>query len=412
MATITPTTFDAILAQTRAMIKNASATSTKKASGTGADGGKITGMDPATMPGSENDSTPDASAGNSDPEVNDGSMVPGTGLSTDGAGDPAGELTHGHAVDVDTAVLTPTKKPLESADVNAKEASPLDLCHDILGMITTYNKQAEAPAAPVAKPVAKVATAAPAAPVAVEQKSGGLNMELTSDVMAKIAAVMLSTDEGVAAVEALLAKSAGAEAADSMMGFLANQNELAEKTAAYNEGAASADDLIMRQIYAAGQSDGFAKSASQNQFYKQGQDFADGAIDDVMTQGGGEQDVSPEELAALGGEGGEGEMGGEGDITEEDLADITEEDIIGGIQDMVAAGELQPEQAEEILTKIMESVGAEGGEGEMGGEGELPPEAMGGEEMAPEGLEGLDPTKTASALLASVQRFAQAKAAR
>ena len=92
---------------------------------------------------------------------------------------------------------------------------------------------------------AKCKAAAEAAKKAAETV-GGLNMELTSDVLAKIAAVMLATEEGTKLAETTLAKAAGAEAAEKTLAFLRAQNELAQKQAEYEAGQRDAAELIAK----------------------------------------------------------------------------------------------------------------------------------------------------------------------
>lgn len=92
---------------------------------------------------------------------------------------------------------------------------------------------------------AKCKAAATAAKKAAET-AGGLNMELTSDVLAKIAAVMLATEEGTKLAETTLAKAAGAEAAEKTLAFLRAQNELAQKQAEYEAGQRDAAEIIAK----------------------------------------------------------------------------------------------------------------------------------------------------------------------
>ena len=92
---------------------------------------------------------------------------------------------------------------------------------------------------------AKCKAAAEAAKKAAETV-GGLNMELTSDVLAKIAAVMLATEEGTKLAETTLAKAAGAEAAEKTLAFLRAQNELAQKKAEYEAGQRDAAALLAK----------------------------------------------------------------------------------------------------------------------------------------------------------------------
>ena len=78
------------------------------------------------------------------------------------------------------------------------------------------------------------------------KKAGALDMELTQDVLAKIAAVMLATEEGTQLAEATLAKAAGAEAAEKTLAFLRAQNDLATKQAEYEAGQRAALATIQK----------------------------------------------------------------------------------------------------------------------------------------------------------------------
>lgn len=412
-------TLEAILAQTQSLVKSA-AERTRKTASNDRPGGNITGTDPATLPGAEHDSTTPSEFKQPDKETKDETMVPNSGLSIEGAGDDS-PLTRGHALEVDEPVLTPDKKPLETADAEAKEASTGGLCNEILGMIHSYNKQASA------KPVAKKAgdsnvakkenVAGDKAPTVVAKEAGGLDMELTQEVMAKIAAVLLSTEEGANVVGDYLAKTAGAEAADDMLTFLAGQNELAEKAAAFEDGMKTADDLIVQHAYEAGRNDermikGATSSqtagervlaAYANRFHKQGQDAAEGAIEDLMAQGGGSQDVSPEELEALAG-GGMGDMGGMGDVNDEELQALIEESGLGDMseEELVEIAEaLEGMSPEEIQSLTEGDMGdASGGDAELealieeSGLGDMSEEEVveiisALEELGPEGIEEL-----------------------
>lgn len=114
----------------------------------------------------------------------------------------------------------------------------------ITARIAAMRKGASAPAAPVVKQAA-----APAA-------EKGIAPELGTDMMLKLAATMLETEEGRKVAEATLLKSAGAEAARNLLGAAADQydalvrNAIAwdeyEKSAAYQANAelAAAEELL------------------------------------------------------------------------------------------------------------------------------------------------------------------------
>ena len=214
-------TLSQILEETRRMV------ATKQA--------EISGTPPSSLPGAEHDSPVPASAKQPDSETRDGTMVPVSGLSASGAGDDS-PITRGHALESDEAALAPDKKPAITEDANAKTAA--DLANEILALVRSAQKQAAAPAEKKTVIENKSAPVAPVAPApdtvakqaAPEKTAGGLNMELTTDVMAKIAAIVLSTEEGAALTEAILTKQAGATMANETLDFLAEQSELQSST--------------------------------------------------------------------------------------------------------------------------------------------------------------------------------------
>ena len=302
---------------------------------------EITGTPPNSMPGSEHDKAAPAEALKPQPETRDGTMVPNSGLTTAGAGDDSA-ITHTGDLTADEAAKNPTKKPLVTADADAKQASAsADLANEILGLVRTHQKAAAAPAA-VAAPAAAVpekvaaapapAVAAPAA-VAVPAKTAAptLDMELTTDVMAKIASLVLATEDGATMVQGLLQKSAGAEAARETIAFLAEQADLAEKAAAWEQGRADAEAALSAQIFEAGVKQGQAQ-IQQHPLFKLGQAAADAS----MPAGGASE---PD--------------GDEGQGT------LTEEDILQALQMLVQDGTLDQETAEAVLQELL--VGDEGG---------------------------------------------------
>jgi len=220
--------------------------------------------------------------------------------------------------------------------------------------------------------------------------ASGLNMELTTDVMAKIAAVALSTEEGAAMVEGLLTKAANAEKAREILSYVAGQAELAEKTAAYNAGAADVDRLLkiaeaqytagngLAQVKQATYAHIMAKRASVKRasaqtgfsatrmlkLYKLGQAIAEAGGDptpeniEALAASGGTPDVPVDDMGA--GAGAEGE-------------EIAPEEVVQALQEMVQSGEIQPEEADAVMQEVEGGEGGEGGaEGGMGAEGEDP----------------------------------------
>jgi hypothetical protein len=137
-----------------------------------------------------------------------------------------------------------------------------------------------------------------------DKSASGLNMELTTDVLAKIAACILSTKEGEEYTEAVLNKAAGAEAAQEMFDFLRQQSGLADKQAeaAYSQGSADAEALV-----------------------KQAQAAMAGA-----------PAAMPVDPAAAGAPQGE----------------ATEEDIVAALQELVASGQMDEQTAAQIMEQL------------------------------------------------------------
>ncbi len=322
---------------------------------------------PSSIPGAEHDSRPPQSAKEPDKETKDETMVPNSGLTASGAGDDS-RIAHTNDLIAGESALTPTKKPMVTGDADAKTAE--QLAAEILsGVNAWYAKKAEndAPSAGegtaealitdngrtpdqirddgVKEPNKKDETSPDAmAPATGEgsvgetaehaKKAGALDMELTSDVLAKIAAVMLATEEGTKLAESTLAKAAGAEAAEKTLRFLAEQDGLAQKQAEYRAGRRDALELLR-------------KSAED-----------EGVVD-------------------------EGDGGGE------------VEEIASALDEMVDAGELTEDEADQVVVEIAQALADEAGEGE-GGEEAVAPEGCEGGEC--EGAEGGEIEEIANAL--------------
>jgi hypothetical protein len=297
----------------------------------------------------------------------------------------------------DAAPVNLTKKDLLSGDANAKKAddAAAKIANDILSSIHAYQKQAAMPpqlAAALGKKdekkvepkkettepkeedkdaAAKKQAAAPAAPAVKpaeakkdDKQASGPQLELTTDVLAKIAAVVLSSEEGAKFVEGELAKAAGAQAAQETLAFLAEQSELAEKQAAYAQGEADAEALIQQVLVESGRQEGLkqAAAAEKNAVYAQlGEKIAQAGIEELMAAGQGAAgpgaDVAPAEMgadpAAAAGAMGGGEAGGEQEITPEDLQ--------AALEALVNEGTIQPEEAQAVMEYITSAGGGEAG---------------------------------------------------
>lgn len=274
----------------------------------------------------------------------------------------------------DAAPVSKTEKDLLSGDANAKTAAA-QLCNEILQDIRNAqvsSKKAEAKAevakpAPVKVAAAKVDVKPTVAPVADKKASEGPMLELTTEVLAKIASMVLSTDEGAEFVEGFMAKQAGAEAATETLNFLAKQAELAEKQAAYEQGQADAEALINEAIYRAGMN-ATKSAAAQTPFAKLGQAVADSSMSDLMGQMGGAgagagapgaegAGAPPMDPAAMGGAPEAG--GAEGEINPDEIQSALEQ--------LVQEGTITPEEAQQVMQAI--SQGGDAGGAEAGAEG-------------------------------------------
>lgn len=406
-------TMGQILAETEAFIKNSSAQYKKTA---GYAPASTVGGDGSGMPGSECDKPINAGAKESNPEVADG--LPNT---TSGEGTNSEKLEGASALDVTQPVASPSKEPLISSDANAEPktgaAKTASIANDILASIRGYQtKTAAAPVASAVKP-ATPAASTPAAPKAPAKVAAAVApVELTSDVLAKIASVILATEDGVDFAEACLTKAAGAEAAKETLEFL-------QKQAAYAQGQQDAEAMVSEFI---AQEQGAEKQAGAE--FQQGQQDAHNliklAVHRIQTNRGTArlvklaQEVADESI----GDGSEGAVPAEGSGLPPEMAsapadeEISPEELQQALEELVQEGQITPEAAQSIVDAIQaaEQGGDVGSEG--GGEGSpIPPEAM-GEEAAPatEELPAEEEAKEAMAKKAAVlvQIIKNQKAAR
>lgn len=316
---------------------------------------EISGEDPDNMPGAENDK--DVTLPKEDPEVNDGSMGPASTRSTEGKGDDR-PITAGDLFESDESIVNPEEKPLETADANAKEASAKNnTANDILNLIHGAQTKKEEKKAEVKKEEKKDEKKAEAKKPAAEpakqpeQKkeaaTPGLNLELTTDVLAKLACAMLAEKEGADIAERVMAKQAGAEKAAEIMDYLAGQEKAAEE---YMAGQRAAVAYVMKQAQDLGSAD------------------ADAAIAAMAAEA---PEAAPEEVApaadAPAAEEDPAAAADEGMLPEDAVAevllsqlqsgDLTEDDLVEIVQELAAE---EPAAAEELGLDL----GVEGGEPE------------------------------------------------
>lgn len=346
------------------------------------------GDDIGSLPGSENDKKVPEEMKKKDEEVNDETV--GGAANYSGEGAEAGsddKIVEPQLMEADEKVLTPDEKPLESDDYKAKTAS---VGNNLVSMILANQKKeaeaakakAEAQKQAAAKPAEqKQAAAKPAeakkqaatAPVqkkvpAKEAASEDDTITLTNSILSKIAAVVLSCQEGREFVQMKLAEAAGddfAKEAMDQLGLVGRQAN--EKTAedayyeAFMKGAQDASDAI-----------------------EENQGYADAA--DLLGGGAGDGGLAPD-------------AGAEGEGGEETMSD---EELAAALDDLVERareGNVTDEEAQVLTDAIEELVGEEGGDlgdlGEGGDDTGLEGADIGGDEGG-EGGEGGDDAAAAA----------------
>lgn len=385
---------------------------------------EIVGGSPSSMPGAEHDSKVPASAKQPDPETKDQTMVPNSGLTTAGAGDD-NPIAHTNDLLAGEAALTPEKQPEVSDDAEAKTAEAL--AAEILTEVNAwFAKQAETPedlttdkgTEPAqfkdVKEVKKEPEVTNDAMTAeaecckdgkcgkcakckggTSKSAGILDMELTEGVLKKIAAVILSTEEGVEYTENLLAKTAGAEAAARTIEFLNAQSDLAEKQAEYIRGQQDMLEFLAKQAEDedAAEEAAFAPEAEAEAPV----DAAEVAevVDDALNEFVAAGKLSDEEAngvallvaddlsgGAIGGDEAPGEDDAEKEaqeiledaiadqvavppgqfdpdsVPELDLDDITVDDVDGALNELVEEGRLTDEEADGVVAEIVSGIPA------------------------------------------------------
>lgn len=339
---------------------------------------EIAGQDPDSMPGAENDKP--VTQPKEDPEVNDGSMGPKSSRDTEGAGDDR-KITAGDLFESDEPIVTPEKKPLETDDANAKEAGVKNYANDILEMIharQTAEKKAEAPAA---KPAEKK----PAAPAEKAEKSANLNLELTRDVLDKIACAMLADKEGAELAERVLARQAGREKAAEVMDYLAGQEQAARE---YMAGQQAAVAVLTKRAQDLGAADADAAMAA-------------------MAAAAPEAAPAPEEVPPEAAPAPADVPAPEGDMLPEDaVAQVLLSQLANGNLTEGDLGEIVAELAAEE-PEVAKELGLDLGVGEGEGEAPAEPEAAPSAEAAPEDEEKEASAKKAAAKAPKIKKQAE-----
>jgi hypothetical protein len=225
---------------------------------------------------------------------------------------------------------------------------------------------------------------------------------MTQDVLAKIASVVLSTEDGITFVENALTKAAGVEAAKETFEFLQHQ-------AAYAQGQRDAEAMIYNQI----EQQEMQKQAEYLQGRYDAQLLAQRVMDKraAATHAPGlrklGQQVADESMANAGGMGGGlgGEAAGAADMMGSAPQDeeISPEELEAALAELVQEGQITPEAAQAIIQAIQ---AAEQG-GQPGAEGGMPPEAAGGQP----GMEGSPGSEGSAESSGEASKEAMAKAA-
>ena len=401
----------------------------------------ITGENPGSMPGSENDQPAPADAKKPDPEVVDDQV--GGAANYDGKGMEAGSdnpKLEPQLLEANEPVLTPEKKPLDSTDVDAKTAS--DLGNDLVSMVLNHQKKPEVKKAEEKKLEVKKAEEKkpevkksedckdkdgadvpaenkPAPAPAPEKKpldsdNAGAKeaevdeIELSRDGLAKIAAVLMTREDGRQFIGKVLAEIGGEKFAEESINALGVKSAEAMAQAEFEKGAQDAAALLDGAEEAQGAAD--AEAALGDAAEAQGAADAEAAL---AGEGGGDEldEFSDEEIAEalqkmiesgeLPPEAIEELMGGEDD------GSVSEDDLANELVEMVQSGEITPEQAGEIV-EALETEADPGATDELAADvAEQVPEAASDAGAAPEAAA---PEAAAADPTAAEQMVAEAEA--
>ena len=299
----------------------------------------ITGQDPGSMPGSENDKPIPAGATASDPKVKDKTIDrPATDSvsgARPGADFPANNINEYQA---DETVLNPDRKALDSTDVNAKTAASRG--NSIVDFILKSKEKQSVPQ----KEAAAQKQAAPA------QDTISLDMAL----MAKIAAITLADEEGQMAVQAALTKRAGAEFANDVLDALEKRAAEEEAYAEFVKGAQDAEAMIGDLQEAQGAAD--AEQALGDLQEAQGAADAEQALGDLQEAQG-----AADAEAALAG----GADAMDLDQAAAELDNYSADEIVEAVQELAQEGQIPPDQAEAVIQAVSEAAQGEGDPGEV-----------------------------------------------
>lgn len=346
-----------------------------------------------SFPGAENDKAVPAETKKPDPEVKEegpASRTEATGA-TPGSDD---KVNQDHLYEADEPVLTPEKKPAESADANAKVAAAKDanpeitkVASEILAVIKeamtkTVEKKAEEakPEAKAAEPEKKAEEAKPEAPATAPatepekkaeegkeaacggscaKKPAGVKKEQPAEVKkgkpaekkAKADSISLGykiLDKIASARKAKLEKEAGAKDAVSLL----------KAAMEYREGAKDAETLIKKLAQALEESAASGDAAAENVAVATEAPAAPAAAEDPAVDA-----VTPEEVAQA-----VSELVSEGQISDAEAAtlveqlgggeaapagEVSEEELAQGIVDAVQSGAISEEEAQQLAQELV-----------------------------------------------------------
>ena len=367
----------------------------------------ITGQDPDSMPGAENDKPIPEGATKDDPKVKDDTINNTDARNLNGAEPGSDAPVVEDGLQASEAVLNPDKKPLDTADANAKEASALG--KNLLDTILQTKKQAEEAKKQAEAPKKQEEKAEDGA-----QKQAAPTDRINVDMamLAKIAAITLADEEGQLAVQSALTKRAGAEFAADVLNVLEQRSN---EYASFEKGAQAAEEMIGDLQEAQGAADAEAALADAGVADAAAADAgADAAAADVAgaDDGASLDDFSPEEVAQA-----VQEMAADGQISPEDAQavieavqeqaasegeadDLGEEELAGALEEAINNGELTEEDVQGIVQALSEGAADEGAVQELASDvtgGDAAPDPTESEEPADEGEKEASAKKTAAA---------------
>lgn len=256
----------------------------------------------------------------------------------------------------DTDTLVPGKNLNPSATPNADKAAPAELPKMAAERVARVRNALTA----VLPSAQKAPTPTQSQPSVADQHKSAASetaLDLSPEMLVKLAKAVLSTNEGVAFAHYTLEKAAGAAHADQMIkaahaAAVAHDEVLFTKQAAFDEGMQRATNIHreLSSLISESDADSILKQAS---LHTKNLDELEHPLL-KMAYAAGMDDAHALEAAE---EAGEGEpalpMGGE---------ELTMEDVIALLEEMIANGDISKEEVEAGLKELEASQGAAQGE--------------------------------------------------